>query len=119
MKPKKPKNGVKSLKNNSGSRDYILPVHEPRSVQYSRKATVCERCGEEDINMASCRQCQKVYYCSNGCKRADVKDHASVCRAHITVRRYKEEREKFSAAIFEPEDGCGTCGFYRDSLKPC
>jgi len=121
--PRKQINGMNRLRSikreTVGEYDYILPVHEPRSVKYSNKPTVCERCGEEDINMASCRLCQKVFYCSAACKRADVKDHASVCRAYITVRRYKEEKCKFAAALLEPEDGCGTCGFWRDSLKPC
>ena len=33
--------------------------------------------------------------------------------------RYKEERANWSAKLREPEDGCGTCGFWRDSLTPC
>lgn len=125
-KPKKksppnyrPAIGYKGLKECTAEGDYVLPVHLPRSVQYSNEATVCERCGVEDVNMASCRQCQKAFYCSNACKRADVKDHTVVCRAYITVRRYKEERSKFALAIFEPEDGCATCGFWRDSLETC
>jgi len=99
--------------------DFVLPVHTPRSVKYSRETTVCEHCGVEDVNMASCRQCQKVFYCSNPCKRADVKEHATVCRAFITVRRYGEERVAWGAKLREPEDGCATCGFWRDSLKDC
>jgi len=98
---------------------YILPQHVPRNILYSPGLSVCEKCGEEGYNLASCRQCHKVYYCSPACKRADVKDHTAVCRAYITVRRYKEERANWSAKLREPEDGCGTCGFWRDSLTPC
>jgi len=99
--------------------DYLLPLHLPRQVQYSHKPTVCERCGVEDINMASCRQCHKVFYCSHPCKRADVKEHATVCRAYITVRRYGEERTAFANKLREPVDGCDTCGFWRDSQVEC
>ncbi|XP_023322716.1 uncharacterized protein LOC111697072 isoform X2 [Eurytemora carolleeae] len=82
----------------------VLPQHKTRAVQYSASATVCERCGVEDTNMGSCRLCQKVFYCSPPCKRADVKDHSSVCRAYITVRRYTEDRESWAAKLRESEN---------------
>merc|ERR1712025_172291 len=53
---------------------------------------LCEYCGVEETQMSACRQRGKVWYCSPACKRADVKPHATVCRAYITVRRYTEER---------------------------
>ena len=33
--------------------------------------------------------------------------------------RYGEERAEFAARLREPEDGCATCGFWRDSLENC
>ncbi len=38
----------------------VLPVHTPREALVSAVVAVCERCGVEEIQMASCRQCQKV-----------------------------------------------------------
>jgi len=35
------------------------------------------------------------------------------------VVRYGEERTEFAARLREPEDGCATCGFWRDSLETC
>lgn len=104
---------------NSSSSKSVLPFHTPREAVVSAVTAVCERCGVEEIQMASCRQCQKVFYCSASCKRADVKEHATVCRAFITLRRYGEERAEFAARLREPEDGCATCGFWRDSLESC
>lgn len=85
----------------------------------SARLRQCERCGVEDTMMTACRQCSKVWYCSPACKRADVHQHSVVCRAHITVRRHGEERAEFAGRLREPEDGCGNCGFWRDSLEPC
>jgi len=48
-----------------------------------------------------------------------VKNHTNVCRAYITVRRFNEEKTEFAKKINEPDDGCGTCGFWRDSLEAC
>merc|ERR1712179_701764 len=56
-------------------------------------------CGVEETQMSACRQCGKVWYCSPACKRADVKPHATVCRAYITVRRYTEERLEFAKKL--------------------
>ena len=33
--------------------------------------------------------------------------------------RYTEERVEFAKKLHEPDDGCGTCGFWRDSLENC
>lgn len=99
----------------------LIPVRNAvtRVAKVSAKPRICERCGVEDTMMSSCRQCNKVWYCSPACKRADVKQHSLVCRAHITVRRHLEERAAFAARLREPEDGCGNCGFWRDSLEDC
>jgi hypothetical protein len=35
------------------------------------------------------------------------------------VCRFTEERMEFAKKLHEPEDGCGTCGFWRDSLEDC
>lgn len=96
----------------------IVPI-QGRVARVSGKLRLCEYCGVEETQMSSCRQCGKVWYCSPACKRADVKPHATVCRAYITVRRYTEERLAFAKKLHEPEDGCGTCGFWRDSLEDC
>eukprot|EP00092_Neocalanus_flemingeri_P018137 GFUD01019629.1.p1 GENE.GFUD01019629.1~~GFUD01019629.1.p1 ORF type:complete len:487 (+),score=121.27 GFUD01019629.1:50-1510(+) len=90
-----------------------------RVARVSGKLRLCEYCGVEETQMSACRQCGKVWYCSPACKRADVKPHATVCRAYITVRRYTEERVEFAKKLHEPEDGCGTCGFWRDTLEDC
>lgn len=96
----------------------IIPIHG-RVARVSGRLRLCEYCGVEETQMSACRQCGKVWYCSPACKRADVKPHATVCRAYITVRRYTEERVEFAKKLHEPEDGCGTCGFWRDSLEDC
>merc|ERR1711928_300896 len=57
------------------------------------------------------RQCNKVWYCSPACKRADVRQHSAVCRAHITIRRYTEERNEFAKKLREPVDGCGQVSY--------
>ena len=33
--------------------------------------------------------------------------------------RFQEEKVEFARKINEPDDGCGTCGFWRESLQPC
>jgi len=96
----------------------IFPI-QARVSRVSMKLRLCEHCGVEETQMSSCRQCGKVWYCSSACKRADVKPHSSVCRAYITVRRYTEKRAEFAKQLHEPEDGCETCGFWRDSLENC
>jgi len=96
----------------------LVPI-KGRVPRVSAKIRLCEYCGVEETQMSSCRQCGKVWYCSPACKRADVKSHASVCRAYITVRRFTEERVAFAKKLHEPEDGCATCGFWRDSLEDC
>jgi len=96
----------------------IIPL-TGRVARVSGKLRLCEYCGVEETQMSACRQCGKVWYCSPACKRADVKPHATVCRAYITVRRYTEERAEFAKKLHEPEDGCGTCGFWRDTLEEC
>jgi hypothetical protein len=96
----------------------IIPI-VGRVAKVSGKLRLCEYCGVEETQMSACRQCGKVWYCSPACKRADVKPHSSVCRAYITVRRYIEERKEFAKKLHEPEDGCGTCGFWRDTLEDC
>ena len=35
------------------------------------------------------------------------------------LSRYTEDRESWAAKLREPEDGCATCGFWRDSLQDC
>ena len=40
-------------------------------------------------------------------------------REYIVLHRYTEERMEFAKKLHEPEDGCGTCGFWRDSLEDC
>ena len=42
-----------------------------------------------------------------------------VIREYIVLHRYTEERLEFAKKLHEPEDGCGTCGFWRDSLEDC
>ena len=42
-----------------------------------------------------------------------------MCRAYITVRRFADEKVAFARKIQEPEDGCATCGFWRESLEAC
>jgi len=96
----------------------IIPIGG-RVIRVSGKLRLCERCGVEETQMSACKHCAKVWYCSPACKKADVKEHATVCRAYITVRRYCEEKEQFAKKLREPEDGCGTCGFWRDTLDNC
>jgi hypothetical protein len=50
-------NSKSSSSNNIKS---VLPIHTPREALVSAVVAVCERCGVEEIQMASCRQCQKV-----------------------------------------------------------
>ena len=45
--------------------------------------------------------------------------HTSVCRAFITVRRFVEEKVTFARKLQEPEDGCVTCGYWRETLEAC
>ena len=45
--------------------------------------------------------------------------HTAVCRAYITVRRFIEEKVAFARKLQEPEDGCVTCGFWRETLEAC
>jgi len=90
-----------------------------RLGKVSSRVRLCEHCGVEDSMMTACRQCCKVWYCSPVCKKADTRQHSKVCRAYITIRRYKEQRYEFARKLREPEDGCATCGFWRDSLEPC
>ena len=45
--------------------------------------------------------------------------HTAVCRAYITVRRFIEEKVAFARKLQEPEDGCVTCGFWRETLETC
>lgn len=33
--------------------------------------------------------------------------------------RYTEERSEFASKLREPVDGCGNCGFWRDTLETC
>jgi len=118
-----PKNGKnKSICNahdpDSNRLDSLIPING-RVARVSGKLRLCEYCGVEETQMSACRQCGKVWYCSPACKRADVRPHATVCRAYITVRRYLEERVEFARKLHEPEDGCGTCGFWRDTLEDC
>ena len=61
----------------------------------------------------------QVWYCSAGCKKANVSAHTAVCRAYITVRRFVEDKVAFARKLQEPEDGCATCGFWRESLEAC
>jgi len=113
------KNGkIKNCKPDPNRIEEIIPI-KGRVAKISGKVRLCEYCGVEETQMSACRQCGKVWYCSPACKRADVKPHATVCRAYITVRRYTEERLEFAKKLHEPEDGCGTCGFWRDSLEDC
>jgi len=96
----------------------MVPISR-KTARVSSRLRLCEHCGVEERDMSACKHCAKVWYCSAHCKRADVKPHTSVCRAYITVRRYQEEKADFARKIQEPEDGCGTCGFWRESLEPC
>jgi len=97
----------------------LLSPSMARVARVSSRLRLCEKCGVEDTMMTACRQCSKVWYCSPTCKRGDVRQHSSVCRAHITVRRHLEARAAFAMRLREPQDGCGNCGFWRDSLEPC
>ena len=45
--------------------------------------------------------------------------HTAVCRAYITVRRFLEEKVAFARKLQEPEDGCVTCGYWRETLEAC
>ena len=45
--------------------------------------------------------------------------HTAVCRAYITVRRFVEEKVAFARKLQEPEDGCVTCGYWRETLEAC
>jgi len=96
----------------------MVPISK-KTARVSNKLRLCQHCGVEERDMTACKHCAKVWYCSADCKKADVKLHTSVCRAYITVRRYEEERAAFARKIHEPEDGCGTCGFWRESLEAC
>jgi len=97
----------------------VSPGINGRMPRVSSRLRLCERCGVEDTMMTACRQCNKVWYCTPACKRADVRQHSAVCRAYITVRRYTEERSEFASKLREPVDGCGNCGFWRDTLETC
>lgn len=97
----------------------VSPGINGRMPRVSSRLRLCERCGVEDTMMTACRQCNKVWYCTPACKRADVRQHSSVCRAYITIRRYTEERSEFASKLREPVDGCGNCGFWRDTLETC
>jgi len=97
----------------------VSPGINGRMPRVSSRLRLCERCGVEDTMMTACRQCNKVWYCTPACKRADVRQHSAVCRAHITVRRYTEERSAFASKLREPVDGCGNCGYWRDTLEAC
>jgi len=105
--------------NRLDKQDRIIADIAGKNGRISRQLRVCEYCGVEDAQMSGCRQCGKVWYCSPPCRRADVKQHTSVCRAFITVRRFREERSAFAGQLREPEDGCCVCGFYRDSQVDC
>jgi len=96
----------------------LVPMTK-KVVRVSHKLRLCENCGVEERDMAACKHCAKVFYCSASCKKANVKNHTNVCRAYITVRRFNEEKMEFAKKINEPDDGCGTCGFWRDSLEAC
>jgi len=48
-----------------------------------------------------------------------VAAHTAVCRAYITARRFIEEKVAFARKLQEPEDGCVTCGFWRETLEAC
>ena len=61
----------------------------------------------------------QVWYCSAGCKKANVAAHTAVCRAYITARRFIEEKVAFARKLQEPEDGCVTCGYWRETLEAC
>ena len=37
----------------------------------------------------------------------------------LSFFRFQEEKAEFARKINEPDDGCGTCGFWRESLQPC
>jgi len=113
-------NTEKSVKSYDSSEaiQTMVPISK-KTARVSHKLRLCEHCGVEERDMTACKHCAKVWYCSADCKKADVKLHTSVCRAYITVRRYQEEKAAFARKIQEPEDGCGTCGFWRESLEPC
>jgi len=118
--------GIPAVSNGKTSSGYdsseaiktMVPISR-KTARVSSRLRLCEHCGVEERDMSACKHCAKVWYCSAHCKKADVKPHTSVCRAYITVRRYQEEKTEFARKIHEPEDGCGTCGFWRESLQPC
>ena len=37
----------------------------------------------------------------------------------FVLQRYTEERNEFAKKLREPVDGCGNCGFWRDTLEAC
>ena len=45
--------------------------------------------------------------------------HTAACRAYNTVRRFVEEKVAFARKLQEPEDGCVTCGYWRETLEAC
>jgi len=96
----------------------LVPVVR-KEVRVSSRLRLCEHCGVEEKNMTACRHCAKVWYCSASCKKANMSKHTSVCRAYITVRRFVEEKVAFARKLQEPEDGCVTCGFWRETLEAC
>jgi len=96
----------------------LVPIIN-KVARVSSKLRLCENCGIQERDMTACKHCSKVWYCNALCKKADLKAHTAVCRAYITARRYLEERAAFAKKIHEPDDGCGTCGFWRESLELC
>merc|ERR1719392_24162 len=73
--------------NDDGMSKVLVPISH-KVARVSSKLRLCERCGVQERDMAACKHCAKVWYCSAACKKADVKAHTAVCRAYITVRRF-------------------------------
>ena len=38
---------------------------------------------------------------------------------YLSWDRYTEERTAFASKLREPVDGCGNCGYWRDTLEAC
>ena len=46
-------------------------------------------------------------------------DLGIIINIYSASNRYTEERSEFASKLREPVDGCGNCGFWRDTLETC
>jgi len=56
-------------------------VMRARFINDSFVERVCKVCGETRGKLFRCGGCEKVYYCSKGCQRANWKEHKAGCSA--------------------------------------